>query len=325
MDMKLKRLLEEVLGNSGNTDAKGNTQFYCPASGCNHRKRKLEVNTDKESENYQKYHCWVCNLRGAKLMNLLKIAKASREQIKKLAGILGTKIQTTTENISNINFNDNETKTEDSIQLPKDFHPLYKKQKTIDYKNALRFIKSRGFSSFDILKYNIGYCSMGPYKSRVIIPSYDCSGKLNYYTGRDIYPNSKLKYKNPQASKDVVMFGMFINWQYPINICEGVFDAVTIRINSIPIMGKTLSSSLLEKIKHYKPKVNIILDNDAQKDAYTIGSMLANDGIEVNVVELPKGKDPNELGFTKVWKLINKSKSQDSSDLYKEEILAKLL
>jgi len=118
---------------------------------------------------------------------------------------------------------------------------------------------------------------------------------------------------------------MFINWQYPINICEGVFDAVTIRINSIPIMGKTLSSSLLEKIKHYKPKVNIILDNDAQKDAYTIGSMLANDGIEVNVVELPKGKDPNELGFTKVWKLINKSKSQDSSDLYKEEILAKLL
>jgi len=258
-------------------------------------------------------------------MNLFKIAQASKEQIRKLAEILGTKVQITTENISNISFNDNEKEINDSIQLPKEFWPLYKKQKTIDYKNALRFIKNRGFSSFDILRYNIGYCSYGPYKNRVIIPSYDCSGKLNYYTGRDIYPNSKLKYKNPPISKDVVMFGMFINWQYPINICEGVFDAVTIRINAIPIMGKTLSPSLLEKIKQYKPKVNIILDNDAQKDAYTIGSMLSNDGIEVNVVEIPKDEDPNTLGFTKVWKLINKSKPQNSSDLYKEEILARLL
>jgi hypothetical protein len=53
--------------------------------------------------------------------------------------------------------------------------------------------------------------------------------------------------------------------------------------------------------------------------------MLANDGIVVNVVELPKNEDPNTLGFNKIWQLIKKSKSQGDSDLYKEQILARLL
>jgi DNA primase len=324
MNTKLKRLLEEVLGESGNTDARGNIQFYCPV--CNHRKRKLEVNLDKDSESYQKYHCWVCNFRGTKLINLFKIAKASNEQIKRLFDITGVKVQQTAESLSSINFDAKDEKIEDEIiTLPKDFISLYKKNKTIEFKNALRFIKNRGFGILDIIRYNIGYCGSGSYRGRIIIPSYNSLGKLNYYTGRDIYPNSNLKYKNPHISKDVVIFELFINWNEPINICEGMFDAMTIKINAIPIMGKTLSQNLLEKIKQYKPKVNIILDNDAQKDAYMLGSMLSNDGVIVNVVELPTGEDPNTLGFHKVWDLINKSKLRDNSDLYKKEILAKLL
>jgi len=324
MNMKLKKLLEDVLGQAGNIDGKGNIQFYCPK--CNHRKKKLEINLDKDNQNYQKYHCWVCNFRGTRLINLFKAANASKEQIRRLSTITGIKLQPTTESLSNIKFDakDDESVNND-ITLPKNFWPLYKNDKTIEYKNALRFIKKRGLSSPDILRYNIGYCASGAYKGRIIIPSYNYIGELNYYTGRDIYPNSNLKYKNPPVSKDIVMFELFINWNEPINLCEGVFDAMTIGINAIPIMGKTLSHNLMEKIKQYKPKVNIILDNDAQKDAYALGSMLANDGIVVNVIELPKNKDPNTLGFNKIWQLIKKSKSQDNSDLYKEEILAKLL
>ena len=41
------------------------------------------------------------------------------------------------------------------------------------------------------------------YDNRIIIPSYDSDGKLNYFVGRDI-DNSKLKYKNPPVSKDVI-------------------------------------------------------------------------------------------------------------------------
>lgn len=326
MNVKLKELLEEVLGKSGNTDAKGNTQFYCPAPGCNHHKKKLEINLNKDNPNYLKYHCWVCNFRGTKLINLFKTAGASNAQIEKLNTILGTKTQTTIGNLSDIKFSiENNIIEESYIAFPKDFMPLYKEAKTIEYKNALRFAKKRGLTYLDMLRYNIGYCNDGPYKGRIIIPSYDCNGKLNYYTGRDIYTNSKLKYKNPPISKDLVMFGLFINWHEPINLCEGVFDAITIKINAIPMMGKTLSPSLLKKIQNHKPKVNIILDNDAQKDAYALGNNLTNEGVLVNVVELPKDEDPNTLGFCKIWELIDKSKSQSSSDLYKEEILSRLL
>ena len=219
----------------------------------------------------------------------------------------------------------NDKNTNEGIALPDNFLPLYGNDKTIECKNALRFIKGRGFTSLDILRYNIGYCNSGKYKGRVIIPSYNHTGNLNYYTGRDMYPNSQLKYKNPPVSKDIIMFELFIIWNESVNLCEGVFDAMTIKINAIPIMGKTLSHSLIEKIRQYKPKVNIILDNDAQKDAYVLGSMLANDGIVVNVVELPKDEDPNTLGFDKIWQLIKKSKTKDDSDLYKEKIFARLM
>ncbi len=37
----------------------------------------------------------------------------------------------------------------------------------------------------DIIKYNIGFCNEGPYGGRVIIPSYDDNGKLNYFIARD--------------------------------------------------------------------------------------------------------------------------------------------
>ena len=63
-----------------------------------------------------------------------------------------------------------------------------------------------------------------------------------------MFPNSKFKYKNPPMSKDTVGFELFINWNEPIVLCEGVFDAIAIRNNAIPLLGKFLSKTLLKKI-----------------------------------------------------------------------------
>ena len=85
------------------------------------------------------------------------------------------------------------------------------------------------------------------YKHKVIVPSYDEYGMLNYFVGRSFY-DSSFKHKNPNVSKDVVGFEMFINWDLPIVICEGVFDAMAIRMNSIPLFGKSPQSELQKKI-----------------------------------------------------------------------------
>ena len=69
------------------------------------------------------------------------------------------------------------------------------------------------------MKYNIGYCESGLFSNRVIIPSYDEDGKLNFFVGRDIY-ESPMKYKNSSTTKDVVGFELFINWNEPIVLCE---------------------------------------------------------------------------------------------------------
>ena len=83
--------------------------------------------------------------------------------------------------------------------------------------------------------------------NRIIIPSYDSEGKLNYFVGRDFY-NSNFKYKNPPFPKDIVGFDLYINWSLPIILTEGVFDAMSIRTNAIPMLSKKPSKSLLRKI-----------------------------------------------------------------------------
>ena len=146
------------------------------------------------------------------------------------------------------------------------------------------------------------------YDNRIIIPSYDSDGKLNYFVGRDI-DNSKLKYKNPPVSKDVIGFELFINWDLPIVLCEGVFDAIAIKRNAIPLFGKTIPRKLLKKIiENGVSKITIVLDSDATIDLVKLTQKLKSYGVECNIVPLKNG-DPSEIGFEKITRKIMNSSS----------------
>ena len=138
----------------------------------------------------------------------------------------------------------------------------------------------------------------------VIIPSYDAQGNLNYFTARNFNPHSKLKYKNPPTSRNIVPFELYINWSSPLILCEGPFDALSIKRNVIPLLGKQIQSNLMKKIVTSEvKKIYIALDKDAMKDALKHCELLLNEGKEVYLVDL-KDKDPNEMGFTEFTKLI---------------------
>ena len=155
----------------------------------------------------------------------------------------------------------------------------------------------------DIIRYNIGYCGDGLYSNRINIPSYNENGELNYFIGRDIY-NGGMKYKNPPVSKDVIGFDLFINWDEPIVLCEGVFDAIAIKRNAIPLFGKTIPKSLMKKIYEKKvKKIYILLDDDAVNDSIRITDSLMRNGISVYYVKLTD-KDPSDMGFESVTNLI---------------------
>ena len=172
------------------------------------------------------------------------------------------------------------------------------------------------------MRYSIGYCPSGDYSNRIIIPSYDGDGKLNYFMARDMFPNSKFKYKNPPMSKDTVGFELFINWNEPIVLCEGIFDAISIRRNAIPLFGKFPSKTLVKRLVEKKvKKIYVALDEDAKQDAVKLTKFLMDYGIEAYLLELGY-KDPSELGFENFWELTKNVKQSKFSDIIKGRLNA---
>ena len=124
----------------------------------------------------------------------------------------------------------------------------FKNNKDIIARQAISYLKSKGITKHDILKYNIGYCETGTYAKMIIIPSYNENGQLNYFTGRSFEKNPYTKYRNPETSRDIIPFELFINWNLPLIICEGPFDAIAIKRNVIPLLGKNIQPNLMKKI-----------------------------------------------------------------------------
>ena len=70
----------------------------------------------------------------------------------------------------------------------------------------------------------------------IIIPTYDADGRLNYFTARSFEKEPYVKYRIPPASRDVVPNEHLINWNVPVILCEGLFDAIAIKRNDNPFI-----------------------------------------------------------------------------------------
>ena len=301
-NLQLLAILEKVLGKSYQLK-NGENAFYCPF--CHHHKKKLQVNFKT-----QKWHCWVCNKGGYKIGILLRKINAPNHLIKEVLQLLN----------DYISYETDQKETIHDVSLPKEYKPLYIKSEDPIYKNAIHYLRKRRIGPKEILRYSIGYCDYGIYRNRIIIPSYDEDGKLNYFIARDIFPNSNMKYKNPPMSKDTVVFELFINWNEPIVLVEGSFDAIAVRKNVIPLLGKFPSKSLVKKLvtKRVK-KVYVALDTDAKKDAAKLVKFLMDNGIEAYLLSM-KEKDPAELGFEEFWNRIKQTEQSKFSDIIRGKL-----
>ena len=309
MNIELIQLIDKVLNSKGQSLSKANEYMWW-SPFITHHKPKLQVNIQTG-----KWHCWVSNQGGHNLYQLFKKVGAGYQDFKLLNQLLGE---------TSFYQKDTDKKSE-VIQLPQEMKSLSdKKDKSIIKEHALRFLRKRGITSEDIKRYNLGYCSEGVYQNRIIIPSYDSIGKLNYFVGRDFYA-STLKYKNPPIPKDVIGFDLYVNWSLPIILVEGVFDAMSIKNNSIPLFGKTILPKLYGKIIENKVKdIFIILDSDAFNDAIQMTEKFVNEGINVNFVKLD-GKDPNDLGYKKMITQINNSLPMDFKQIMEMKLYGKKL
>lgn len=298
----LVNLVNSVLGTSKRT-ARGNQAYTCPF--CHHHKPKLEINFTENKEGHNPWQCWVCGKKGKTIQSLFKQINTPPDVFSQLKPLIKTGNYTKEIIIPNL------------VELPKEFKHF---DNTIISKHALTYLKKRNITKYDILKYNIGYCEYGLYNKMIIIPSYDANGKLNYFTARSFEKEPYIKYRNPEISRDIIPFELFINWDLPIILCEGPFDAITIKRNVIPLFGKNIQPSLMKKIVTSKvQKIYIALDNDAINKALEFCEMLLNEGKEVYLVELD-GKDPNEMGFENFTKLIQTVSPLNSYKLMEKKL-----
>jgi DNA primase len=285
----LVNLVNGVLG-TGKRTARGNQAYTCPF--CHHHKPKLEVNFTENSEGVNQWACWACSKKGKSIKSLFKQVQVDASYFQELSKL-----------VKNVSLNDIGEIKQIILELPKEYKS-FTNNKDIIARHAFTYLKKRDITKQDILKYNIGYCNSGQYAKMIVIPSYDANGKLNYFTARSFEKDPYTKYRNPETSRDVIPFELFVNWDLPIILCEGPFDAMAIKRNAIPLFGKNIQPSLMKKLVESKvQKIYIALDNDAIKQALRFCEQLLDVGKEIYLVEL-QGKDPSELGFENFTKLI---------------------
>ena len=299
-------ILDEVLGPG--TSMKNDEQaHFCPF--CHHHKKKLQVNIKT-----QYWHCWVCDAKGRKIQRLLKRLHVDSRKQKKLFEIYGDDY---------VVYNKDTVDERVELRLPSEFKSLLKvptgKIKPV-YKKALKYAEERGITKEDITRYNIGYCDTGMYSNRIIIPSYDLDNRLNYFIARSIHSEEKFKYKNPPVSKNVIMFENQINWNEPITLVEGAFDAIAVKRNVIPILGKFIPTKLNNAIfKNEVKSINILLDEDAQQQALRYTMQFSNQGISTKNI-IPTDKDASEMGFSKINSKLKKTEKTDFSDIISQKL-----
>lgn len=280
----LIELLREILGNEkSHYSGKGQIAFNCPVCDEDRGKGNMEVNYFSHV-----FKCWSCS-----------DVNGTHGSLGKLFDLYGNKKQKKVYNILQPEEFKPKEKKKQFLRLPegftrfKDSSPKYPIRQ-----QAYNYLKNRGITDEIIEKYDIGFCDKGSHANRIIVPSYTKKGELNYYIARSWLPYTKAKYKNPEAEKDKIIFNEhLINWKKDIYLVEGVFDAFFLP-NSIPMLGKHLSSLLFETL-YTKATKNIIisLDGDAFENALQVyeelnGGELYN---RIKIVKLPKDKDVCDL------------------------------
>ena len=257
-------ILEDIFGDyKKHNDYRCQVSFDCPV--CSYDIKGLERGDGKGNlevnYKYGVFKCWVCAETHDTHGSIFKLIKkyGTPKQLKKYELLRPDDTEDSTKRVYK------------QVRLPKEFVAFKDASMglklTPQYKQALAYIKKRNITDLMLQIYNIGFCYNGLYENRIIIPSYDEEKRLNYFVARSYLSKTKLKYKNPEAQKEIIIFNEhLINWDETIYIVEGAFDSIFIP-NAIPMLGKFMSEHLFKKLYENAKKIVIVLDPDAWNDA----------------------------------------------------------
>ncbi len=275
------KILKDILG--GFELVSEERLFTCPV--CKHHKKKLSINVEKDN-----FKCWICDYKSPAIYRLIRRfgnyeQRRAWEEMSGKIDFSATKADLA-ELIRTLGKTHAE-EPEEIIDLPSEFKTLTSKDSPLATFKAVRYLKSRGLTKEDIIKWKIGYCGSGEYEGRVVIPSFNSDGDLNYFVARKYTENFGPNYTNPKKSKDLVFNELSLNWKDDLVLVEGVFDAI-VAGNAIPLLGSTLkeNSKLFLKIASNKTPLYVALDPDAESKAIKLIQKLLKYDLSVYKVDV---------------------------------------
>ena len=288
---KKLRILGEVLGDYRKNGSE--TLFFCPV--CDHHKRKLSVNIDKDV-----FKCWVCDWSGRSIYRAVRRygTVSHRSAWKRLSNRIEV------ESFSEVLFGGTEPETKQVVKLPRSFKTLVHGPYSHYAHDARNYLYNRGIDDEDIVRWKIGYCATGQYAERIVVPSFNLDGDPNYFISRS-YTGHPKKYMNPRAGRDIVFNELMVDFDDDLIIVEGVFDAIKAGINSVPLLGSTLreDSYFFQKIVKYDTPLFLGLDPDAKRKQGKMIRAMLEYGLEIYEMDVPAGKDIGDLTKKQVAKL----------------------
>lgn len=295
----IKSIIDNVLGEP-KRDYAGSGGWYeynCPCcadeKGYADDKYNLAVQID---ESNLWCHCWRCGYVG-KLSKLIRDygtpmdSSSYKEELDALKASRLYSIGTSDD------YEEKNTDLFEELQLPKGCQPIESGKYN---RAASEYLESRGVDKFMVERFKIGFVGpyQGKYSNRIVIPSYDMYGNLNYWVARDYTGNAKCKIYNPNVDKKSIVFNEgLVNWYEPITLVEGPFDHIAVP-NSIPLLGKSIDEeSAVYKALAQKSRsdIYIMLDDDAVDTAMHMYKFLNTEFRgRVKLIECPYGYDASD-------------------------------
>lgn len=211
------------------------------------------------------------------------------------------------------------------LALPKDFRLVVTASlRDPDVLAIRRYLSGRGIDERDMWYFKLGYSDEPRWKRRVIVPSFDAQGELNYFVGRSVDKFRKPKYDNPDNNKLPIIFNeLNVSWDRELVLCEGAFDLMKCPDNSVPLLGSDLNeeSALFNAIVAHSTPVVLALDDDMRvKKTPRIARKLAEYDVPVRIARLPQDADPGQLSRHHVKKLIAEAPARSWNDTFLDRL-----
>ncbi len=144
------------------------------------------------------------------------------------------------------------------------------------------------------------------FRNRVIIPIIDVQGRVVAFGGR-VMDKSIPKYMNTEGtlafskSRNLFALNFAKNAGRELNLCEGYMDVIAMHqagfTNTVAALGTSFPEEQMQLIARYADRINLIFDADSagQKATRRAIENLRRTGLDVRVVTIPNGKDPDEF------------------------------